>query len=145
MKFRLLVGTVAVSTLLLAPSTFSQQPPDPSAKAPTDSTVKDDKDKPPADASAKDKDKDKEILPPVIQQPDDSSVKHDGGKSDVNAIGNRKVGGRGLGDGVRRRHRHPGADHPFRARLAVPGGAGAAAVRGAGAARRAGRAAAVPG
>src|SRR5882762_5584024 len=96
MKFRLLVGTVAVSTLLLAPSTFSQQPPDPSAKAPTDSTVKDDKDKPPADASAKDKDK--EILPPVIQQPDDSSVKHDGGKSDVNAIGNRKVGGRGLGD-----------------------------------------------
>ena len=98
MKFRLLVGTVAVSTLLLAPSTFSQQPPDPSAKAPTDSTVKDDKDKPPADASAKDKDKDKEILPPVIQQPDDSSVKHDGGKSDVNAIGNRKVGGRGLGD-----------------------------------------------
>jgi predicted Zn-dependent protease len=34
----------------------------------------------------------------VIEQPDDSKVKHDGGKNDVNAIGNRKIGGRGLGD-----------------------------------------------
>jgi predicted Zn-dependent protease len=33
-----------------------------------------------------------------VQQPDDSKVKHDGSKNDVNAIGNRKVGGRGLGD-----------------------------------------------
>jgi len=37
-------------------------------------------------------------LPPVVQEPDDSKVKHDGGKDDVDAIGNRKVGGRGLGD-----------------------------------------------
>jgi hypothetical protein len=36
--------------------------------------------------------------PPPIQEPDDSKVKHDGGKDDVDAIGNRKVGGRGLGD-----------------------------------------------
>jgi beta-barrel assembly-enhancing protease len=36
--------------------------------------------------------------PPPIQEPDDSKVKHDGGESDVDAIGNRKVGGRGLGD-----------------------------------------------
>jgi beta-barrel assembly-enhancing protease len=35
---------------------------------------------------------------PPIQEPDDSKVKHDGGKDDVDAIGNRKVGGRGLGD-----------------------------------------------
>jgi beta-barrel assembly-enhancing protease len=35
---------------------------------------------------------------PVIDQPDDSRVKHDGTKNDVNAIGNRKVGTRGLGD-----------------------------------------------
>ncbi len=40
----------------------------------------------------------KETLPSVVQQPDDSKVKHDGSKNDVNAIGNRKVGGRGLGD-----------------------------------------------
>src|SRR5262249_16083485 len=36
--------------------------------------------------------------PQVVQQPDDSKVKHDGGKNDVDAIGNRKVGGRGMGN-----------------------------------------------
>ncbi len=36
--------------------------------------------------------------PPPIQEPDDSKVKHDGGKDDVDAIGNRKVGGRGMGN-----------------------------------------------
>src|SRR6266403_2197115 len=36
--------------------------------------------------------------PPPIQEPDDSKVKHDGSKSDVDAIGNRKVGGRGMGN-----------------------------------------------
>jgi len=36
--------------------------------------------------------------PPVVQEPDDSKVKHDGSKKDVDAIGNRHVGGRGLGD-----------------------------------------------
>jgi hypothetical protein len=36
--------------------------------------------------------------PPVVQEPDDSKVKHDGGKDDVDAIGNRKVGNRGLGN-----------------------------------------------
>jgi predicted Zn-dependent protease len=35
---------------------------------------------------------------PPIQEPDDSKVKHDGSRSDVDAIGNRKVGGRGMGD-----------------------------------------------
>ncbi len=33
-----------------------------------------------------------------VQPPDDSKVKHDGSKKDVDAIGNRKVGGRGMGD-----------------------------------------------
>jgi len=33
-----------------------------------------------------------------VQQRDDSKIKHDGSKKDVNAIGNRKVGGRGIGD-----------------------------------------------
>jgi len=33
-----------------------------------------------------------------VQEPDASKVKHDGGEDDVDAIGNRKVGGRGLGD-----------------------------------------------
>ena len=36
--------------------------------------------------------------PPVVKEADPSKVKHDGGEDDVDAIGNRKVGGRGLGD-----------------------------------------------
>lgn len=36
--------------------------------------------------------------PQPVPQQDDSKIKHTGGKSDVNAIGNRKMGGRGLGD-----------------------------------------------
>ena len=36
--------------------------------------------------------------PAPVQEPDDSRVKHDGSKKDVDAIGNRKVGGRGVGD-----------------------------------------------
>jgi predicted Zn-dependent protease len=122
MKFRVWLGTVVLSALLITPRAFSQQTPDPSAPpdstAPADKdkgqTTSTDKDKVPSDTSAstqdkngkdndaaKDdgaKDKDKVSLPPVVQQPDDSKVKHDGSKSDVNAIGNRKVGGRGLGD-----------------------------------------------
>ena len=35
---------------------------------------------------------------PPIQQPDDSKVKHDGSEKDVDAIGNRKIGGRGMGN-----------------------------------------------
>ena len=45
------------------------------------------------DASASSSTKD---LP--IQEPDDSKVKHDGSEKDVDAIGNRKVGKRGMGD-----------------------------------------------
>ncbi len=36
--------------------------------------------------------------PAPIQEPDPSNVKHTGGEDDVDAIGNRNVGGRGLGD-----------------------------------------------
>src|SRR5579863_9168977 len=36
--------------------------------------------------------------PAPVAEPDPSKVKHDGGKDDVDAIGNRKVGGRGFGD-----------------------------------------------
>ena len=39
-----------------------------------------------------------QTLPPVVQEPDASKVKHTGKQDDVDAIGNRKVGGRGLGD-----------------------------------------------
>jgi len=52
---------------------------------------------PPADSSSSSADA-APSGPPPVQEPDDSKVKHDGGKDDVDAIGNRKVGGRGLGD-----------------------------------------------
>src|SRR6266436_6760238 len=77
--------------------TSSPAPADPTAKTPSDPTAK-----APADPGAKDGDtKDaepKKDQSKMVEQPDDSKVKHDGSKNDVNAIGNRKVGGRGLGD-----------------------------------------------
>jgi beta-barrel assembly-enhancing protease len=124
MKYRLVLATVAVSAFLLVPSLFAQQQQDPNSnpaptptaqtKSPDDSTSSKDS-KPGQDStnakqepssttqdaktqSAKPNDKPADSLPPVIEQPDDSKVKHDGSKSDVNAIGDRKVGGRGLGD-----------------------------------------------
>ena len=47
----------------------------------------------PASTSTSDKNN-----PDIVQQPDDTKVKHDGGKNDVDAIGNRKMGGRGMGN-----------------------------------------------
>ena len=52
---------------------------------------------PPADSSTSSPDA-APSGPPPIQEPEDSKVKHDGSKADVDAIGNRKVGGRGMGD-----------------------------------------------
>jgi len=52
---------------------------------------------PPADSSSSGSDT-APSGPPPIQEPDDSKVKHDGSEKDVDAIGNRKIGGRGLGD-----------------------------------------------
>jgi predicted Zn-dependent protease len=36
--------------------------------------------------------------PPPVQEPDESKVRHDGKEDDVDAIGNRNIGKRGLGD-----------------------------------------------
>ena len=119
MKCRLVLGTAVLSAFLLVSIALAQQSgpasnpaPDATSKQTTDNDAagKDpsaqDKgksapgtssaktDEHPADTTAKDAEK----LPPVVQQPDDNDVKHDGSKKDVNAIGNRKVGGRGLGD-----------------------------------------------
>ena len=75
----------------------STKPSDPKATTPPNSTPPT---LPPTSASSDEKkdDSSKEPAPSIVQQPDDSKVKHDGSKNDVNAIGNRKVGGRGLGD-----------------------------------------------
>jgi beta-barrel assembly-enhancing protease len=56
---------------------------------------------PPADSSSSGTDATNDTGPkgePPVQEPDASKVKHDGGEDDVDAIGNRNVGGRGLGD-----------------------------------------------
>jgi beta-barrel assembly-enhancing protease len=106
MKFRLVFGAVMLAASLLSAAAFAQQTDkkssDPQAvpapadtkstPAPSDSDAK-----PAADSDAKDASS-KQPAPSVVEQPDDSRVKHDGSKNDVNAIGNRKVGGRGLGD-----------------------------------------------
>jgi Peptidase family M48 len=62
--------------------------------APPDSTQPSSSD----DSSNSAKDANTPANPPVVQEPDESKVKHDGGEDDVDAIGNRKIGGRGLGD-----------------------------------------------
>ncbi len=53
---------------------------------------------PSADSSSSGSDAAAPSGPPPIQEPDESKVKHTGGEDDVDAIGNRKIGGRGLGD-----------------------------------------------
>jgi len=75
--------------------TSAQTTSDPTAKPAPDTNSKDDAKK---DDSSQADDAAKKDPPKVVAQPDDSKVKHDGSKNDVNAIGNRKVGGRGLGD-----------------------------------------------
>ena len=77
---------------LLVPATLAQDPStQPDATKP-DSTKPDTTKSDTADTGA--------AVPsdPPIQQPDDSKVKHDGSRKDVDAIGNRKIGGRGLGN-----------------------------------------------
>src|SRR6266536_1571040 len=64
------------------------QPPGPTTKDPTDQPSQQE---PTSDASAP-------KTSPPIRQPDDSKVKHDGSEKDVDAIGNRKIGGRGMGN-----------------------------------------------
>jgi beta-barrel assembly-enhancing protease len=125
MKFRLALGTVALSALLFGSPLLAQQTDKTDTKTPQDQQTPSEQPPsstpadsgtaapqgstpptlPPAttkpsdsDPKADSKDDASKSLPPVVAQPDDSKVKHDGSKNDVNAIGNRKVGGRGLGD-----------------------------------------------
>ena len=125
MRFRLALGALVLSALVLSIGAFAQQtdklpsdpqaapaatdsksaPANPDSSAKSDPSIKPDPDAKPdqdaktfPDTDSKDGTSKQPTLPPVVSQPDDSNVKHDGSKRDVNAIGNRKVGGRGLGD-----------------------------------------------
>jgi predicted Zn-dependent protease len=94
MKFRLLVLSTAL--LCYAPWAFSQAPtsstpPEPSASTTTASTSTDQPDSATPEKGA--------TLPEVVKEPDPSQVKHEGGKNDVEAVGNRNVGcNRGFGN-----------------------------------------------
>ena len=107
----MLIRKMLISLMLLAlalPASFGQdQSSQPDATKP-DTTAKPDTTKPDAkpDSTQPDTSKadsaDTTTTPvqgePPVQQPDDSKVKHDGSKKDVDAIGNRKIGGRGMGN-----------------------------------------------
>jgi len=84
-------GTSSSTTSGTTTGTTSAPAQDPSATPSSTPT-------PAADSSASSGNDSAPSGPPPIQEPDDSKVKHDGSKSDVDAIGNRKVGGRGLGN-----------------------------------------------
>jgi len=71
------------------PSAQPVPPAPPQDPAPTTQTP---------DSTSTSTDNKSQSLPPVVEEPPDSKVKHDGSINDVDAIGNRKVGGRGLGD-----------------------------------------------
>jgi predicted Zn-dependent protease len=82
MKLRLMAITVALAAFIAVPWTTAQVA-DPDKDQPKAS---DQPDKPVAAQAP-------------IPQPDDSQVKHEGGKQDVDAVGNRNVGcGRGVGN-----------------------------------------------
>src|SRR5438128_752660 len=92
MKLRFFALTAALLTFsFAAPWTFSQDQgtPSPGASGTAAQTEQTDK-SPQTDKTTP--------VTPTVTPADPDKVKHDGGKNDVDAIGNRKVGGRGMGN-----------------------------------------------
>jgi len=85
---------------LIVPASLAQDQSQPTATQPTASKPDSSQQDPSQPDAAKPTDSDTHAVQgePPVQQPDDSKVKHDGSKNDVDAIGNRKVGGRGMGN-----------------------------------------------
>ena len=117
MKFR--VPQIALLVLALVPFTFAQTPgapgngtTDPTAPIPGQASPRQTgpgqtpptgdpgvtPGSSPSGSSSASSGSDQQNQPPVVQPADPSKVKHDGGKDDVDAVGNRKIGGRGLGN-----------------------------------------------
>jgi len=119
--FTLLLGVALLSPAVLAQSTTAPPPsptaaPPPSATAapPQDTAQPDDATKPDDSATAAPQDQKQPDSAPdqgqageqapaadttkTKQEPPKGNYPHDGGKDDVEAIGNRKMGGRGLGN-----------------------------------------------
>lgn len=94
MKLHRFFAGLLILVMSFSPLALGQQP----TNAPTQDSSQDGSQVPPAVAPDTVKpDADKNQSQPV-QEPDDSKVKHDGSRNDVDAIGNRKVGGRGMGN-----------------------------------------------
>ncbi len=94
MKLHRFFAGLLILVMSFSPLALGQQP----TNAPTQDSSQDSSQVPPAAAPDTVKPNvDKNQSQPV-QEPDDSKVKHDGSRNDVDAIGNRKVGGRGMGN-----------------------------------------------
>ena len=102
---KVLIPLILLALIVPASLAQDQTQTQPTATQPSDS--KPDSSKPDSSKSDSTKPDDAKAAPsdattvhsdPPIQQPDDSKVKHDGSKNDVDAIGNRKIGGRGMGN-----------------------------------------------
>jgi predicted Zn-dependent protease len=93
-----LVALLAMVAAAQAPS--SQTPPQNTQTAQPPSTPQQNPaPSPPTDSSSSDSaSTPAPVGDPPIQEPDPTKVKHTGGEDDVDAIGNRNVGGRGIGD-----------------------------------------------
>ena len=109
MKFRWLASAVALATFSAAPWMQAQTPAptqDPSQQQPqTQQQPQQPQSQPPASDPDQGQPKASDVQNAPPQKPaalptqDDSQIKHDGGKTDVDAVGNRNVGcGRGVGN-----------------------------------------------
>lgn len=95
MKFRWLAIAIGLAAFSVGPSTFAQtQNPGQNPPSQTPTTDPD-----AGQPKAKDVQNAPKQPPAALPTQDDSKIKHDGGKSDVDAVGNRNVGcGRGVGN-----------------------------------------------
>src|SRR5262249_44178921 len=112
-RFRgmILAVFLVLGSTAFTPAVLAQSNPPPAAPSPSQDGPKPSDTAKPADASPSQDQKPADAAPDqaVADQPQESpgtstqpasegSYKHDGGKNDVDAIGNRKMGGRGLGN-----------------------------------------------
>jgi predicted Zn-dependent protease len=110
MKSRFLAAAVATAALSVAPFMWAQTSPtqDPTQPAPTQQTPQTQPQQSPTQTTpapdqtgpkAGDVQNAPKQKPAALPDKEDSQIKHDGGKNDVDAVGNRNVGcGRGVGN-----------------------------------------------
>jgi predicted Zn-dependent protease len=96
MKFRWLVIAIGLAAFSAAPRTFPQTQ-NPSQNPPQTQTPTTDPDQ--GQPKAGDVQNAPKQAPAALPNQDDSQIKHNGGKADIDAVGNRNVGcGRGVGN-----------------------------------------------